>query len=336
MKYMACPLTHTRSVTLSDDCATTQADSFQSKKPSMGNRRRRGGGESVFKDCKSFCFGLDSTKKNFVGTFPGFKSLHRQKGKVVTSFGVILSTLLLSKFLLGNIGMDPNLSAVELCSSDDSADQMAEMAEELANITNIDYARSVSTRMSSFYDALTNDTALYGVPPHECQTIPGPPPLSGLKSDWSVSTDEPALSNGAFFPGYCAAAKEAAAAAAKARQCVKPKCVCKKIIGICFGGATKHCFNSPVPCPVHSNDVSDAAALNAYRKDQVVRATENIDDFNVTETEVPDTATDSAVNLMETIMFQVDIASIIYVVYSVIALFVAVPLELYRSPLWPR
>ena len=147
-----------------------------------------------------------------------------------------------------------------------------------------------------------------------------------------MATDEPALSSGAFFPGYCAGALQASIRSAKERQCTARVCVCKKVAGICFGGATSHCFDNPVPCKVHAKDVSNEAALNSYRKQQVLSAVEQ-DLGNFTETSgVPDSANAAAAELAELILFQVDVASLLYVGYSLVGLFIPVPLLLYKSP----
>ena len=312
-------------------------------------RRAKGGlgGGSIIKDCLSFFCNVDGKKKNVVKEFPNFTPLPWYKGKLSVAFSVAVSTILLSRFVLGEIGVDPTATSIELCSTVNSESRMLEMEETLQNITHLDYARNTSNHLAAFYDALVADTALYGVEDvvqNNDFTCPDSRDagnvllLSGDKADWAVPTDEPALSHGAFFPGFCAGALEASIQSARERKCVEAVCVCKKIFGICFGGATEHCFDRPIPCKVHAKDVSDddKAALNSYRKEQLLRAVEE-DLSNFTETPgVPVVANAAAAEVAETILFQVDVASLLYVGYALVGLFIPVPLVLYKSPLMSR
>lgn len=335
--------------TVSDRVPCTQNSSSGNAAPESKRRAKlkRGlGGASIIKDCLSFVCSVDGKAKNVVMEFPNFTPLPWYKGKLSVAFSVAVSMILLSRFVLGGIGVDPTATSVELCSTANSERRMLEMEETLQNITHLDYARNASDRLAAFYDALVADTALYGVNdgpgtgdftcPDATNAATGSFLLSGDKEDWKVPTAEPALSNGAFFPGFCAGALEASIQSAKERKCTERVCACKKIFGRCWGGATRQCFDNPIPCKVHAKDVDDEAALNSYRKQQVLRAAEQ-DLGNFTETPgVPDVADAAAAELAEMILFQVDVASLLYVSYALVGLFIPVPLVFYKSPLMTR
>lgn len=106
--------------------------------------------------------------------------------------------------------------------------------------------------------------------------------------------------------------------------------MCKKIFGVCWGGATKHCFDVPKTCPKHTAD--EEAELRDYRREQRKRA-EAIEDLeNIIDDDVPPIVRESATETVDKILFQVDVAGTLYIVYTCIALFFPSPLTIFRSP----
>jgi len=185
--FIVAALMTTRWRSESDSLPCAQNDSRGNT--ALERRAKRGlGGASVSKDCLSFFCSFDAKKKNDVKEFPNFTPLPWYTGKLSVAFSVAVSTILLSRFVLGEIGVDPTATSIELCSAANSASRMLEMEETLQNLTNLDYTRDVSNHLGTFYDALVNDTALYGV---YNDSFGGPGKSVNVHSVWNHTFDRP-------------------------------------------------------------------------------------------------------------------------------------------------
>lgn len=214
---------------------------------------------------------------------------------------------------------------------------MASFKEEVHNLTNLPLARRQYNHSVNFHKALVADTALYGKESegYQCRDT-SEPSIPGSKEKWADPTSHPASVYGPFFPGYCAAALEAAIQAAKTATCTRQKCVCPRVkkgfikFKCCW--CAKYCFDIPFACPRHADE--EEAELKNYRVAQLERAEEllqaelNKTDFAFEE-ELRTTGTETA----QKILRQVDIAGTVYAFYSAVALFFPAPLNVFRMPL---
>lgn len=279
-----------------------------------------------------------------VKKFPNWKPIPYNIGIVTTSSLVILSCILLSPELIAQqLGISTLTLDADLCVTEAFDEGINFLKDRLLNMTNLDKAKQQHQMMQDLHQALTNDTALYGVPPFQC---PARGEVSGLKSDW----DRKHLAQKTtFFPGYCEEALEAALEVADKRICTHEICDCPtlpdsamfQMVGLAnkkFCGEV--CIEVPYPCPRHtsqedSNDIE--AMLDDYRLRQFQAAEKRQQEFADSysyPTTVSEEFKSMASETAQKILYQVDVASYIYIGYSCIALFFPSPLVLFRMPYW--
>lgn len=283
----------------------------------------------------AWCLGTVRLEPLRVKKFHGWKRLPGRAGLWTTSFFILLGSILLSsKLLVNDMGVSSGSLDSDLCVFEDFEEGLQELRSKLQDMTHLAEAQQQHRLMVAFSEALLNDTALYGVPPHDC---PKRGRISGLKDQW----DQP----GPFFPGYCSEALEAAIEAAKNRECTEKICDCPTLpdsaVFQVAGLANKKycgevCIDVPFACPQHSAD--DAfEALTDYRFRQF-EAAEKRRLRQQKQYKFPTSATEiiqsSATDIVDKIMRQVEIASYGYIAYSCTALFFPTPLNLFRAPHW--
>lgn len=210
-------------------------------------------------------------------------------------------------------------------------------------MTGIDLARRQHDHTVSFHEALVSDTSLYGTQNYQCPDIlnnDGTLSLSGDKNDWQDRTVPPASVNGDFFPGYCGAALQAAIDAAKDTTCSSEFCDCPYIpqlfgppMKTCLGGVARICVDIPRACPKHTQD--EEQELQDYRQVQLRTAEEERDrefEDSTFPVDVPEELILAGESTAQKILFQVDVASSLYVAYSILSLIFPAPLVLFRPP----
>jgi hypothetical protein len=267
-----------------------------------------------------------------VKLFPGWKPIPYNLGLCSTSFFVLLGCTLLSPDIITKqVGVASGSLDSDLCVKQDYDHGINDLREHLENITNLRLAKRQHRLMVDFHAALVNDTSLYGTSSHQCPTSGL---LSGRKDEWTDS--------GPFFPGYCEKALEAAVQAAKDRQCVQEICDCPtlpdsaafRVTGLAnrkYCGEV--CIDVPYPCPKHTAD--EEADLADYRLQQYQTAEkQRAEKHREFPTSLPDNLQSTATKTAEKILFQVDVASYVYIGYSCVALFFPTPLVLFRMPYW--
>mmetsp|Transcript_8665 Transcript_8665/g.9563 ORF Transcript_8665/g.9563 Transcript_8665/m.9563 type:complete len:803 (+) Transcript_8665:57-2465(+) len=302
--------------------------------------RSAGGCEAV---CCGMCF--DTVKKdvNEIHTFPAWKPVYF--GYWSTAFIVIVTCVLLSpKVLPEQVGVDPTGGfAADLCTAENFEGRIEQLVERIESATSFSLALRQKDHAKAFQKALVADTSLYGTGPYECEDTKGKDSMiiSGKKKDWKDSTVPPASTNGQFFPGYCAAALEAALLQAQETECTKKMCSCptKLVLGkqvpLCFLG--RACVDVSVACPPHTSDGAefDEESLQNYRLMQLEKANKlQKQVLNSTFVGyVSEQISESASAAIEKLLFQVDIASTAYVLYTCVGLFFPAPLVLFRAPI---
>jgi hypothetical protein len=273
-----------------------------------------------------------------VRKFPGWKKIPWNFGVWSTTIFVTLSALLLSpELIVKHLGIPPITLDPDLCVAEAYEAGIETLRMDLLNQTNLLAAREQSRVMAELHAALINDTSLYGVPPYQC---PSKGKVSGLKEDWSEITP--------FFPGYCQESLEAAWKAAEQRECYHEMCKCPtlpdnpmfQVLGLAdkeFCGA-EVCIDVPRACPKHTID--EQVNIEDYRWKQLDSAEvrrSNLTDLRrhtIDTLETLETSESTAAETTRKIMFQVDVASYIYIAYSCLALFFPSPLILFRVPYW--
>lgn len=264
--------------------------------------------------------------------FPGWQPIPYNFGILTTCLFITLATILLSPDLVtDNLGVSLATLEADLCVAETHDAGVAQLKQELFNMTNLEEARQQHNLIYTLHQALVNDTSLYGVPPFECPTSGE---ISGLKELW----DRP----GQFFPGYCAEALKAAIDAARSRECISEVCDCPTLPDSIIFEATgmagqkfcgEVCMSIPFPCPEHSADKE--TELEDYRFHQFQFAEERranaTREFPVS---IPESVVSTATKTAEKILFQIDVASYLYIAYQCLALFFPSPLILFRIPVW--
>jgi len=278
--------------------------------------------------------------------FPEWQPIKNRMGLIFTTILVLIALVLLSpQYFSGYIGVD--VSSVTLsydfCSDTDVDDGLQELEWFVDNITNYKQATLQYEHMMLFHDALVNDTTLYGEDGYTCpskgasQTESND--LSGEKFDWQDLTVEPASLYGNFFPGYCTAAQQSAIDDATTTICDEEQCACPTVPStsatrffgvngkkLCF---LRICMTMPTVCPAHTDDA--AVNLQNYREAQLALAAD-VDSVDEVDDEIYDTVEDTLSATLTVILYQLDIASNIYSVYSCVALFFPTPLVVFRLP----
>jgi hypothetical protein len=267
-----------------------------------------------------------------VKKFPGWSPIPYNLGICTTCVLICLATISLSPDLVTDqLGVSLATLDADLCVADVHDVGVMELREELLNLTNLEVARQQHRLMSDFHLALINDTALYGVPPYQC---PSSGDISGYKSDWTQQ--------GSFFPSYCEEALEAAMEAAQTRECVTEMCDCPtlpdSVVFDVTGLAGKRfcgevCISMPYPCPTHTAE--EEKESEDYRFQQYQFAEQRrVNITNAFPTSTPESVTSTATETAEKVLFQVEVASYLYIAYQCLALFFPSPLILFRMPIW--
>ena len=297
-----------------------------------------------------------------VKKFPGWKPIPYNMGILSTSLFVVLSCLLLAPDLLAKqvLGVAPNAALqldADLCVAESFEAGLHELQEDLWNRTNLPLAQQQHKMITTFHEALVNDTALYGVPPYQCASRGA---VSGLKEDWNRASKQNDFSSvGPFFPGYCEEALEEALQVAQDRQCYHEVCDCPtlpdtavfQMVGLAdkkFCGEV--CVQVPHACPPHADEdleerkerlslladvrYQQLEAAEARRIEMAQNGTGSQQQFLFDKDAIPDNVQSSATQTADKVLHQVDIASYIYIAYSCISLMFPSPLILFRMPYW--
>jgi hypothetical protein len=267
-----------------------------------------------------------------VKKFPGWSPIPYNLGIWTTCIFISLATVLLSPDLVTEqLGVSLSTLDADLCVAEIHDTGIAELKQRLLEMTNLEEAKQQFELMSSFHQALINDTALYGIPPYEC---PDSGVVSGSKQNWTKQ--------GSFFPGYCEQALEAAIDAAQTRECISEVCDCPMLPDSFVFEATgmagekfcgEVCIEFPYPCPKHTAE--EEQELDDYRFHQFQFAEQRRRNYTMEfPVSVPDNVVSTATKTAEKILFQVDVASYLYIAYQCLALFFPSPLILFRIPVW--
>ncbi|GFH53869.1 hypothetical protein CTEN210_10345 [Chaetoceros tenuissimus] len=266
--------------------------------------------------------------------FVEWKPITKKKGLITTSLLLILSSILLSPSLLGSDSKD--MLVPDLCVKEESDPLMQKMRNDLDLEMNIKAARDQAKFYSDLATALKNDTSLYGTSDYRCPNITDNDGkgdnLSGDKSVWeSDPFSYPQSKYGEFFPGYCGASRVKALENARSAMCKKKHCI---------GGVTgffrgvfgqKRCWKTPVACPKHTAD--QESDTENYRYAQYKRAQElqdAVEKFAENAEKKFEEVSSNAGATLAKILFRIDVASSVYVLYKGISLFLPVPLEMFR------
>ena len=293
-----------------------------------------------------------------VKKFPDWSPIPWNLGIWTTCIFISLTTILLSPDLVTDqLGVSLATLDADLCVTDIKESGVEELRRELLHMTRFNEAKKQYELMTSIHHALINDTALYGVPPYQCPSI-GDSDVTGYKDDWDTTTTTQRGSsrnnNGPFFPSYCDTALQAALEAAQTRECITEICDCPILpdsaifeftgyAGEKFCGA-QVCIEVPYPCPSHSADLDETldslynSNMTDYRFQQYQFAEQrrrtNLNLTGSFPTSVASKYASPATQTAEKVMWQVEVASYLYIAYQCLSLFFPSPLILFRMPWW--
>ena len=285
--------------------------------------------------------------------FPGWRPIKYKAHIFLTGFFVLVSLVMLNPAAFVPKGVDVGGLTLkgELCKPFDRQAGLDELRAEVMEITNYAIAVKQWSHMFRMQKALVNDTSRYGMArdtihaDHTCVTIPasgGVREVPGNKNQWADITAYPAAEFGSFFPGYCNSAREAAKLAALSITCVDEKCACPRIpstgftrfLGIdgdelCW---LRICISSPLACPAHTND--DMINPDNYNEAQLNVTDVGEPTIETGRPKLSDEVKERGRTGILLLLYQVDVASNIYSIYVLVALFFPSPLRVIRLPYW--
>lgn len=319
------------------------------KEKDFGGAAKGGAGGGFFeKIILGFLIGKVKAVPLSIQRFPSWRPIKFRAGLVFTSIFVLISLVTLNPAMFAPADTDVGgltLSG-EFCSEFDRNVGLTNLRYLISNLTNVDVAEKQHAHMSKFKSALLNDTSRYGI--NEDTRCPAIAPgadgstrgLTGLKNEWEDPTVYPSNEFGTFFPGYCKSAREIAIVAALTVTCSTEQCACPRLPST---GLTRFfnvdgdevcqmrvCISSPNACPGHTNDFYGNS--NNYREAQLNETAAPNPTIGELQAEGKEIATDAAAAGLKFFLWQVDIASNFYAIYSVIALYFPTPLVVFRLP----
>lgn len=284
--------------------------------------------------------------------FPGWAPIRFKAQILLSAIFILISLICLNPETL--VPKDVNVGGItiggEFCKPFDRQKGLDELKDEVLNLTNFNQGVKQWLHMYDFHTALLNDTSRYGVRDGNfddtCPLVKGTagvsPDVSGNKQDWSDFTKFPAVEFGPFFPGYCSGARETAQLNALSAQCTDEKCACPRIpdwdvckffgiagLELCF---MRVCLTSPISCPRHSND--DPINPDNYRETQLNTTDPGTPKVDATRAKLSDAGKQAARTGIKLLLYQVDVASNLYALYTVVALFFPFPIVIFRLPRW--
>ncbi len=293
------------------------------------------GGFTEIRNVAYACFfGTLKPEVNETKDFDSWKPIPFKLGIVSTSIVLLLATFVLSSDLLQDrlssatsaMAEGNNTSTSTFCEREDFDLKLDAFKEHiLTNVTNYRIGKQQHAHTLQFRDALLNDTTRFGESNFKCRGE------YGSKTRYESADID--LTNGPFFPGYCAAAHELALQNAMKAKCEVKRRVClSKYCSWIFGVCCKT-ITLLETCPPHTWD-DEIEKLQNYRVEQRRRRDR--------QQEIPESDADldnlgflqqKSTETLNKILYQVNIAGTVYSFYRCVALFFPSPLRLFRSSL---
>jgi hypothetical protein len=319
----------------------------QPQEKDFGSAAKEGGAAGGFfeKIILGLCLGKVRAVPLSIQKFPGWEPISFRLGLISTSIFVLISLIVLNPAMFTPEDTDVGGLALsgEFCSEFDRQKGIDLLRETVLSMTNVDQAVAQHAHMMAFKAALLEDVTLYGESGYACPSVrpkPDRDQLSGSKDEWTSLSSYPASEFGTFFPGYCQASREIAIQVALSTTCTTEKCACPKLPST---GLTKFfgvdgdevcmmrvCLSSPNACPSHTTDYLGNS--NNYREAQLNETDAPDPTIGELQAQGKELATDAAKAGLQLFLWQVDIASNFYAIYSVVALYFPTPLVVFRLP----
>ena len=292
---------------------------------------------------KTILLGAVHREPNSEGKFADWRGIPGRKGFISTALLLIFSTVVLTPVVMKSVFSHSDIEDMlkpDFCKTEDHEEQNSILNQTLEDSeTNLPLARDQIRSYGMLRESLQKDASLYGTADYECENrvdetadVNGDPlDISGNKDDWTKDRDVYPMSRyGTFFPGYCPAARELALDNAKNEKCEFETCKSHWIDEFLFSLV---CITTPFPCPSHT--VDDAQAVEQdYRRAQLERQHE-IEDIKFEVYEPSDETNSNVGNVVDKVLFQIDVAGSLYVVYTALSLFFPSPLQLFRPSYGP-
>jgi len=210
-----------------------------------------------------------------------------------------------------------------LCKATNFSHKIDRFGSQMSTVANLNLARKQFNWTEDFYEALVADTSLYGTDGFECESMYG---LSGSKYNWTDA-------NETFFPGYCAARIQAEIVNGSRATCSRRQCECVQFFGIKLCWLAKMCLEIGDSCPKDTGDLE--TELNDYYSESgelYGAEVQNEANTNSTFPSISDTVSMAAATTIEKVLYQVNVASMAYAIYSLFGLFFPAPLLMFRLP----
>ncbi|KAI2497304.1 hypothetical protein MHU86_17177 [Fragilaria crotonensis] len=245
-----------------------------------------------------------------IQTFPGWRPIKYKANIFLSGFFILISLALLNPAVLVPDGLDVGglTLKAEMCKPFDRQAGLEELRAEVLEITNYTIAVKQWSHLFRFQKALLNDTSRYGNLDHSFLDTAG--------------------------------AREAAKLTALSATCVDEKCGCPRIpstgftrffgidnLEVCW--VARICLRSPW-LVLHTRMMT--INPDNYNEAQLNATDVGEPSINPTRSKLSDASKQAAKAGIMLLLYQVDVASNIYSVYVIVALFFPTPLRVFRLP----
>lgn len=270
----------------------------------------------------AFFLGRVKMAPSIAKRFPGWEPIPFKLGIWTTSVTLLLATFLLSDYaFIGELAIDNSGNGGGFCSTKDATEKVNAFYATIrsSNITNIENGFKQYSETKRYRDALVKSTTRYGYDGNcnkpGTQTNWNNDPISNeiyTETLYHNDADTTDKYGDAFFPYYCAAAREHAAT----EGCTAQLKVCVDDWGLSVLCKT---ITQSVPCsPTWQGDNNEELQAN----ETAIESDASVEDLDHLE--------QNSVDIVKTLLVQIDLAGTLYSVYMVVALFFPTPIVLFR------
>jgi hypothetical protein len=222
----------------------------------------------------------------------------------------------------------------DLCGEGEMEALLAELNAEIDDLMHLSAARQQLNLTRQFGDALQADVSLWGDPGHQCNDLVSHRPVSREQFHGSHPNDGP------YFPGWCKEASETALRAARTRTCeaTGPEICVFAPLGFCVKTYTP---TVTVKCPNHAAASNIETQQEDYRVEQLRFANARAEALDLQQQAMSlaleqGGAKDTAKSIVTRLLYQLDVASNVYIAYTVLGLFFPTPVVLHKTGIFTR
>jgi hypothetical protein len=225
-------------------------------------------------------------------------------------------------------------SGADLCGDGEMDGLLQQLRADIDRLMHLQGARQQANLTLRFSDALQRDVSLWGEHGYECNDLVSGRPVSREQ----FHNQHPG--EGPYFPGWCKEASEAAVRAARTRTCeaTGPEICVFAPLGYCVETYTP---TVTIACPNHAAINELESEDKDYRVEQLKYADARAQALDLKKQALSLAmehagAKDTAKSIVSRLLYQLDVASNVYIAYTVIGLFFPTPVVLHKTSVLTR